>query len=71
MLMKPDCIPCILKMSTSAIRKLTSDEKIVKELLCQILEIPSRHILQIPYHFSITSPLLFAILKAGEAETLP
>jgi len=28
-------------MSTSAIRRLTSDEKIIKELLCEILEIPS------------------------------
>jgi uncharacterized protein with ATP-grasp and redox domains len=41
MLIKPDCIPCILKMSTSAIRRLTSDEKVIKELLCEILEIPS------------------------------
>jgi uncharacterized protein with ATP-grasp and redox domains len=41
MLMKPDCIPCILKMSTSAIRRLTSDEKIIKELLCEILQVPS------------------------------
>jgi uncharacterized protein with ATP-grasp and redox domains len=41
MLMKPDCIPCILKMSTSAIRILTSNEKIIRELLCEILEIPS------------------------------
>jgi len=28
-------------MSISAIRRLTSDEKIIKELLCEILEIPS------------------------------
>jgi uncharacterized protein with ATP-grasp and redox domains len=28
-------------MSTSAVRILTSDEKIIKELLCEILEIPS------------------------------
>ena len=41
MLIKPDCIPCILKMSISAIRKLTSDEKVIKELLCEILGIPS------------------------------
>ena len=41
MLIKPDCIPCILKMSTSAMRILTSDEKLIKELLCEILEIPS------------------------------
>ena len=41
MLIKSDCIPCILKMSTSAIRRLTSDEKVIRELLCEILEIPS------------------------------
>jgi uncharacterized protein with ATP-grasp and redox domains len=41
MLMKPDCISCILKMSISAIRTLTSDETIIKELTCEILEIPS------------------------------
>jgi uncharacterized protein with ATP-grasp and redox domains len=52
MLMEPDCIPCILKMSTSAIRKLTSDEKIVKELLSQILEIPSLRGL----YWDVTSP---------------
>jgi len=39
-------------MSTSAIRKLTSDEKIVKELLCQILEIPSLRGL----YWDVTSP---------------
>lgn len=41
MLMKPDCIPCILRMSISSIRMLTSDEKIIKEFFCKILEIPS------------------------------
>jgi len=40
-LIKPDCIPCILKMSVSAMRMLTSDEKIMKELSCEILETPS------------------------------
>jgi uncharacterized protein with ATP-grasp and redox domains len=52
MLMKPDCIPCILKMSISAIRMLTSDEKIIQELSCQILEIPSLRGL----YWDITSP---------------
>jgi len=52
MLLKPDCIPCILRMSISAIRKLTSDEKIIKELLCAILEIPSLQGL----YWDITSP---------------
>lgn len=41
MLMKPDCIPCILKMSISAIRNLTSDEDTIKEFFGRILEIPS------------------------------
>ena len=52
MLLKPDCIPCILKMSTSAIRKLTSDEENIKGLLCQILEIPSLQGL----YWDVTSP---------------
>lgn len=52
MFMKPDCIACILKMSTSAIRILTSDEKTVKELLREILEIPSLR----GIHWNITSP---------------
>ena len=39
MLLKPDCIPCILKMATSAIRKLTDDEEVLKELTIKILQI--------------------------------
>jgi damage-control phosphatase, subfamily I len=41
LLLKPDCIPCILKMSTSAIRKLTDDEEVLKELTIEILQIPA------------------------------
>jgi len=41
MLIKPDCIPCILKMSITAIRKLALDEYAAKELYSRILEIPS------------------------------
>jgi len=41
MLIKPDCIPCILTMSIRAIRKLALDEHVVKELYTGILEIPS------------------------------
>ncbi len=41
MLLKPDCIPCILKMSASAIRKLTDDEEVLKELTIKILQIPA------------------------------
>ncbi|MCD6297057.1 MAG: DUF89 family protein [Deltaproteobacteria bacterium] len=41
MLIKPDCIPCILRMSITAIRKLALNEDAVKELYIRILEIPS------------------------------
>ena len=41
MLIKPDCIPCILRMSINAVRKLGLDGGGVKELYCKILEIPS------------------------------
>ena len=38
MLLKPDCIPCILKMTISSIRKLSLDENTVRELYSEILE---------------------------------
>ena len=41
MLMKPDCIPCILRMLTSSIRKLTDDEDSVKELITRALRVPA------------------------------
>ena len=41
MLLKPDCIPCILKMTVSAIHKLALDERSAKTLLSEILEIPA------------------------------
>jgi uncharacterized protein with ATP-grasp and redox domains len=41
MFIEPDCIPCILKMAISAMRRLTSAEKLIREVLCEILEIPS------------------------------
>jgi len=41
MLIKPDCIPCILKMSITSIRQLPLDEGSMQELYCKILEIPS------------------------------
>ena len=41
MLIKPDCIPCILTMSITAIRKLGLDDGCVKQLYGKILEIPS------------------------------
>jgi damage-control phosphatase, subfamily I len=41
MLLKPDCISCILKMAISAIRKLTTDEEVIRELTVRILTIPA------------------------------
>ena len=41
MLIKPDCIPCILTMSITSMRLLPLDESRVQELYCKILEIPS------------------------------
>ena len=41
MLIKLDCIPCILKMSITSIRQLPLDEGSVQELYCRVLEIPS------------------------------
>ncbi|MEJ2101475.1 MAG: ARMT1-like domain-containing protein [Desulfobacterales bacterium] len=43
MLLKPDCIPCILKVAISAIKKLHLDEGSVKALVADILEIPALH----------------------------
>lgn len=41
MLIKPDCIPCILTMSITSMRLLPLDESRVQQLYCKILEIPS------------------------------
>jgi uncharacterized protein with ATP-grasp and redox domains len=41
MLIKPDCISCILKMAITAIRKLTADEEVIRELTVRILTIPA------------------------------
>lgn len=41
MLIKPDCIPCILNMSISVLRRLPIDENTVKSLYTEILEIPA------------------------------
>ena len=41
MLIKPDCIPCILKMTISSLRKLPLDESSVKALYADILQIPA------------------------------
>ena len=46
MLIKPDCISCILKMAITAIRNLTSDEAVIQDLTVRILTIPSLRGLQ-------------------------
>ena len=52
MLLKPDCIACILKMTIASIRKLQLDENSVKELYAKILENPALR----GYNWDITSP---------------
>ena len=52
MLLQPDCIPCILKMSISLIRKLPLEEARIKELYSEILEIPALRGRQ----WNVTSP---------------
>ena len=46
MLIKPDCISCILKMAITAVRNLTADEALIRDLTVQILSIPSLQGLQ-------------------------
>jgi len=41
MLLKPDCIPCVLNMSISAMRQLPLDEDRIRHLYAQVLEIPA------------------------------
>lgn len=46
MLIKPDCIPCILRMIISSLKKLSLDENSVTSLYTEILEIPALRGLQ-------------------------
>lgn len=41
MLLRPDCIPCILKMVISSIRQLTDDENVCRDLATRALRIPA------------------------------
>ena len=41
MLIKPDCIPCVLNMSISVLRRLPLEEDAIQRLYKEILEIPS------------------------------
>jgi uncharacterized protein with ATP-grasp and redox domains len=43
MLLRPDCIPCILRMTITSLRKLPLDEDSVKTLYTDILENPALH----------------------------
>jgi uncharacterized protein with ATP-grasp and redox domains len=43
MLLKPDCIPCILRMTITSLRKLPLDEEALKTLYTDILENPALH----------------------------
>ncbi len=43
MLLRPDCIPCILRMTITSLRKLPLDEDSVKALYTDILENPALH----------------------------
>lgn len=43
MLLRPDCIPCILKMTITSLRKLPLDENAIRTLYADILEIPALH----------------------------
>jgi len=43
MLLRPDCIPCILRMTITSLRKLPLDENSVKTLYTDILENPALH----------------------------
>ena len=52
MLIKPDCISCILKMAITAIRNLTADEAVIRDLTIQILTIPALQGL----HWDLSSP---------------
>lgn len=41
MRLKPDCIPCILKMTLSAVRKLTRAETVIQEITVKALQVPA------------------------------
>lgn len=55
MLLTPDCILCIQKASLAAIRELTSDEAVVREIMTDILSIPALQ----GRDWTLTSPEVF------------
>ncbi len=58
MFIKPDCIPCILKMTISSLRQLSLDDKTVKALYSDILEIPALR----GQIWDITSPAIIEVV---------
>ncbi len=55
MLLQPDCIGCIYKAALSGIRALTEDERLTKELISEVLQIPG---ITRP-NWNLTSPEVF------------
>ncbi len=41
MLLEADCVPCIMRMSVAALQQLQLDEKTIRELTTEILDIPA------------------------------
>ena len=60
MLIKPDCISCILKMAITALRKLTTDEEVIRDVTIRILALPALQGRQ----WDLTSPeVIEAVMK--------
>ncbi len=55
MLLTPDCLTCVYKASLSALRRLTSDERLIRRLVAEIMSLPSMRGRQ----WDITSPEVF------------
>jgi len=66
MLIKPDCIPCILNMAVTSVRKLSLDEIRFRSLFSRILRIPSLR----GESWEITSPqVIESVMKLIVDET--
>lgn len=58
MLIQPDCIPCLLKMSLSVMRKLPLEETTVQEIYARILDFPAIR----GHCWDITSPEIIEMI---------
>ncbi|MEW6140618.1 MAG: ARMT1-like domain-containing protein [Thermodesulfobacteriota bacterium] len=58
MLLTPDCIMCNYKASLAAVRELTSDEDMVREIMISVLQVPAMRGLD----WSRTSPEVFEVI---------